>query len=67
MIQIIVNGKDVQLERALSVNAYLDHIGLRGRRIAVAVNSVVLHEDEYEKTVIGDGDRLEVVRPIGGG
>ncbi len=67
MIQIIVNGKDVELECAMSVNAYLDHIGLRGRRVAVAVNSEVLHEDEYEKIVIGDGDRVEVVRPIGGG
>lgn len=67
MIQIIVNGKDVELERAMSVNAYLDHIGLRGRRVAVAVNSDVLHEDEYENTLIGEGDRVEVVRPIGGG
>ncbi len=67
MIQITVNGKDVELEHAMSVNAYLDHIGLRGRRVAVAVNSEVLHEDEYEKTVIGGGDRVEVVRPIGGG
>ncbi|MCH7738555.1 MAG: sulfur carrier protein ThiS [Chloroflexi bacterium] len=67
MIQIIVNGKDIELERAMSINAYLEHIGLRGRRVAVAVNSEVLHEDEYEKTLIGDGDRVEVVRPIGGG
>ena len=67
MIQITVNGKDVELDQAMSINAYLDHIGLRGRRVAVAVNSEVLHEDEYEKTVISDGDRVEVVRPIGCG
>lgn len=67
MIQITVNGKNVELEQAMSINAYLDHIGLRGRRVAIAVNSEVLHEDEYEKTVISDGDRVEVVRPIGGG
>ena len=67
MIQITVNGKDVELDQAMSINAYLDHIGLRGRRVAVAVNSEVLHEDEYEKTVISDGDTVEVVRPIGGG
>ncbi len=67
MILIVVNGKDVELEQAMSVNAYLEHIGLRGRRVAVAINSEVLHEDEYEKTVIAGGDRVEVVRPIGGG
>ena len=67
MIQIIVNGKDVELDRAMSVNAYLDHIGLRGRSVAVAINLEVLQEHEYEDTVIGDGDRVEVVRPVGGG
>ena len=67
MIQIVVNGKDVDLERVMSISAYLDHIGLRGRRVAIAVNSEVLQEDEYDTTVIADGDRVEVVRPIGGG
>ena len=67
MIQIVVNGKDVELEEAMSVTSYLGHIGLLGRRVAVAVNSEVLQDDEYENTVIGDGDRVEVVRPVGGG
>ncbi len=51
----------------MPVNDYLDHIGLLGRRVAVAVNSEVLQEEEYADTVIGDGDRVEVVRPVGGG
>ncbi len=67
MIKIVVNGKDVELDKAMAVNAYLDHIGLLGRRVAVAVNSEVLQEDEYEDTIIDDGDRVEVVRPVGGG
>ena len=67
MIKIVVNGKDVELEQAMPVNDYLDHIGLLGRRVAVAVNSEVLQEEEYADTVIGDGDRVEVVRPVGGG
>ena len=67
MINIVVNGKEVELDQAMPVNAYLDHIGLLGRRVAVAVNSEVVQEDEYEATLISDGDRVEVVRPIGGG
>lgn len=67
MIRIVVNGKDVELEGSMSVDAYLDHIGLKGRRVAVALNGEVLQQEEHENTTIDEGDRVEVVRPIGGG
>ncbi len=67
MISIVVNGKPVELDRPMSVTDYLNQIGFEGRRVAVAVNSEVLQSEEYEGTIIGEGDRVEVVRPVGGG
>lgn len=67
MIRIVVNGKDVELESSMSVDSYLNHIGLKGRRVAVALNGEVLQEEEHENAIIDEGDRVEVVRPIGGG
>ncbi len=67
MISIVVNGKPVELDQPMSVTDYLTHIGFEGRRVAVAVNSEVLQIEEYEATVIGDGDTVEVVRAVGGG
>ncbi|NQW17533.1 MAG: sulfur carrier protein ThiS [Chloroflexi bacterium] len=67
MISIVVNGKNVELDRPMTVTDYLNQIGFQGRRVAVAVNSEVLQADEYEATEINDGDRVEVVRPVGGG
>lgn len=67
MIRIVVNGKDVELESSMSVDFYLNHIGLKGRRVAVALNGEVLQEEEHENAIIDEGDRVEVVRPIGGG
>jgi sulfur carrier protein len=67
VISIVVNGKPVELDQPMSVTDYLTHIGFEGRRVAVAVNSEVLQIEEYEATVIGDGDTVEVVRAVGGG
>ena len=67
MISIVVNGKPIQLERPMSVKDYLRHIGFEGRRVAVAVNSEVLQSEEYDGTIIDEGDRVEVVRAVGGG
>ena len=55
------------MDRPMSVTDYLNQIGFEGRRVAVAVNSEVLQSEEYEGTIIDDGDRVEVVRPVGGG
>jgi thiamine biosynthesis protein ThiS len=67
VISIVVNGKDVELARPMPVSEYLVELGLQDRRVAVAVNSEVLQREEYDATVIGDGDRVEIVRPVGGG
>jgi len=67
VISIVVNGKPIQLERPMSVTDYLRHIGFEGRRVAVAVNSEVLQSEEYDGTIIDEGDRVEVVRAVGGG
>ncbi len=67
MTSIVVNGKPIQLERPMSVTDYLRHIGFEGRRVAVAVNSEVLQSEEYDGTIIDEGDRVEVVRAVGGG
>jgi len=53
--------------RPMTVLAYLEMKGLAGRQLAVAVNGVVLRKEEFGSTTVSDGDRMEVVRPVGGG
>ncbi len=67
MITVTINGKPYELERPIAVAAYLESKGLAGRRLAVAVNGVVLQQEEFATTTVKDGDRMEIVRPIGGG
>ncbi|MDA1297377.1 MAG: sulfur carrier protein ThiS [Chloroflexi bacterium] len=67
MITVRVNGKDAELAEDQSVEQYLESKGLAGRSLAVAVNGIVLRREELPGTLLSDGDRVEIVRPVGGG
>lgn len=67
MITVQINGKDAELAADQTVEQYLESKGLAGRSLAVAVNGTVLRREELPVTLLTDGDRVEIVRPVGGG
>jgi sulfur carrier protein len=67
MIQLTVNGKPQQLESAISLLAYLERRGINPQIIAVERNGEIVKRARYGETPLADGDRLEIVRMVGGG
>ena len=67
MIAVTINGRKFDLVGPTRLVDYLESRGLTGRRLAVAVNGTVLRKEEFEDVTLSDGDRLEIVRPVGGG
>ena len=67
MISVTINGSETELDGSMSLIAYLEFKDLAERKVAVAVNGVSVRRPEYDSIVIQDGDRLEIVRPAGGG
>ena len=67
MIALTINGKRVELDGPTPLTDYLESMGLAGRQIAVAVNGDVVPRDKHATVTLGDGDRVEIVRPVGGG
>ena len=58
-MQVIkVNGKEIELEKATSVEVYLESAGYQMKRIAVEL---------YADRMLEDGDCMEVVTFVGGG
>ncbi len=57
--------------RALPADATIAELvgtlGLGPRRIAVEVNRAVVPRADYERTVLRDGDRVEIIHFVGGG
>ena len=67
LMKISVNGKDMEVADGISVDGLLAHLGVTRQYTAVAVNRDVTPKSEYAATVLRDGDRVEIVRPMGGG
>jgi sulfur carrier protein len=67
MISLVINGKDVELQGPTPLPEYLKEKGFAGRQIAVAVNGEVVAREQHDSVVLNDGDRVEIVRPVGGG
>ncbi len=64
---VSVNGKMMDLPEGTSVNGLLDHLKVKREYTAVAINREITPKAQYADTRLKDGDKVEVVRPMGGG
>lgn len=62
---ITVNGE--KLDFSGTVTELLGVLGYDEKRVAVELNENILPKAEYENTSVSDGDKLEIVRFVGGG
>ncbi len=67
MISLQINGKPVQLESPTRLLAYLDQLGVNPRAVAVEHNGEIIERAAYESITLQDGDKVEIVRMVGGG
>ena len=50
-----------------TVNEMLADMDISGQRVAVELNEEIVPKAKYGETVLKDGDKVEVVRFVGGG
>ncbi|MBA2447453.1 MAG: sulfur carrier protein ThiS [Chloroflexi bacterium] len=67
MIELTVNGKARQLDRSMTLLAFLEANEIDPQVIAVEHNGEIVKRARYAETDLADGDRLEIVRMVGGG
>jgi sulfur carrier protein len=66
-MQILVNGQAMETRDGLTVEDLLRELGVRRDCTAVALNREVTTRATYGTTVLREGDRVEIVRPMAGG
>ena len=64
---LTVNGNPMELPDGLTIEELLTRLGVRREFTAVALNREVTPKAQYASTVLVDGDKVEIVRPMGGG
>ncbi len=67
MIQLTVNSKPRSIEQPMTLLEYLQQLGINPQIIAVEHNGEIVKRERYAETDLADGDRLEIVRMVGGG
>ena len=67
MISLQVNGKNVELEAPTPLLEYLEKLGVNPRAVAVEHNGEILERAAYAGVTLREGDRVEIVRMVGGG
>jgi thiamine biosynthesis protein ThiS len=66
-MKVTVNGKPMELPEGLTIDELLTNLGVRREYTAVAVNREVTPRHRYAQAVLREGDKVEIVRPMGGG
>ena len=66
-VQIVVNGKPMEVERGTTVDGLLTLLNVKREYTAVAVNREVTPKSTYASVTLSEGDKVEIVRPMGGG
>ncbi len=67
MIAVKINGQDKIVAESTTLREYVDSLGVDLQHIALAHNGTVLRRDELPRVVLSEGDRVEIVRAVGGG
>ena len=62
---ITVNGEKIDFSG--NISELLGVLEYNGKRVAVELNENIVPKSEYDNTIISDGDKLEIVRFVGGG
>ena len=64
---LTVNGEEKSVPADLDLEALLIHLGLPTERVAVEVNESVVSRTDWNKVLLSDRDRVEIVHFVGGG
>jgi sulfur carrier protein len=67
MMKIELNGESYSLDAPTPVSRLLLDLKLKPNRVAVEINRAVIPKAEYERTIVNEGDHVEVINFVGGG
>jgi len=67
MAKIQLNGKEVEIQRNLSIKDLIKRYRLKENKIAIELNGTILPKDHYKNKKVKNNDKIEIVQFIGGG
>ena len=66
-MEIMVNGEKKTFQSALTVSGLLDALSINPNAVVVERNLKILDRGHLARESVQDGDRIEIIRMVGGG
>jgi sulfur carrier protein len=66
-MKVQVNGEEMELAAGTTVAALLEKLGIQQQRLAVEINQEIVPRSQHGQHELQAGDRVEIVRAVGGG
>jgi thiamine biosynthesis protein ThiS len=66
-MNIIVNGDAREFPQGTCVTALFNSLGLNPKTVVVQRNDDIVERATFDSTLLSDGDRIELIRFVGGG
>jgi sulfur carrier protein len=67
VLSIVVNGSSRVCTDQATIADLVRELALEGKRVAVERNGEIVPRSQHADTLLASGDRIEVVRAVGGG
>ncbi len=64
---ISINGQEVMVEEGLTLDKLIAQYQLDIKKIAIEKDLEIISPDEFSKTILNNGCKIEIVHFIGGG
>ena len=66
-MNVTLNGKETEILEQISIFALLKSKQIKTDTVVVELNKEIIPSENFDNTMLNDGDHLEVLRFVGGG
>ena len=66
-IKIFINGDLKKFPRETNIISVLESLDISSKHIAIEINENLVFRSDWQETNLKDGDKVEIVKAIGGG
>ncbi len=66
-MNIVLSGETVNLERELTISELIAKYDMKKETVVVELNGELPDKDQYDNITTKEGDRIELIRFVGGG
>jgi sulfur carrier protein len=66
-MKVWVNGEPTEIKGAATIAELAVQYGFQPNTALIEHNAVALHQREWAERLLGEGDRIEIIRVVAGG